>query len=162
MQRWQTSTTPLKAQKLSLSNLHKHGKVRCSAADFPVCQKTCFLTDWQRSKEPPRQANRTRRRTGGTVAFGLRSKSKCLAQQGLFTNSEKDAFLLLIRQKTDKIANRQNLHFDGWRLFWHSEKRIRASALILFDLGKLWFNRQELAAKDLPTSRRRVIQRFLS
>ena len=62
-------------------------------------RKSRLLTDWQRSKEPPRQANRTRRRTGGTVAFGLRSKSKCLAQQGLFTNSEKYAFLLLIRRK---------------------------------------------------------------
>ena len=38
----------------------------------------------------------------GTVEGGLRSKSKCLAQQGLFTNSEKYVFLLLIRRKQTK------------------------------------------------------------
>ena len=43
--------------------------------------KKYFSAGWQRSRKPQRQANRTRRRTGGTVEGGLRSKSKCLAQQ---------------------------------------------------------------------------------
>ncbi len=59
---------------------------------FSVCQKTCFLTDCQRSKEPLRQATRSRRRTGGTVGSELCSKSKSLAQQ---------AFSPLIRQKPE-------------------------------------------------------------
>ena len=43
-----------------------------------------FSAGWQRSRKPQRQANRTRRRTGGTVEGGLRSKSKCLAQQAFY------------------------------------------------------------------------------
>ena len=59
--------------------------------------KNLFLTNWQRSIETPRQANRTRRRIGGTVESGLRSKSKCLAQQ---------AFSPLIRQKSKIFATK--------------------------------------------------------
>ncbi len=60
-----------------------------------VCQKTCFLTDCQRSKEPLRQTTRSRRRTDGTVGSELCSKSKSLAQQ---------AFSPLIRQKSEIFA----------------------------------------------------------
>ncbi|MBQ6889682.1 MAG: hypothetical protein IJN53_01475, partial [Oscillospiraceae bacterium] len=51
-----------------------------SGTDFSLSKKY-FSTDCQRSRKPQRQANRTRRRTGGTVEGGLRSKSKCLAKQ---------------------------------------------------------------------------------
>ena len=49
--------------KAVVGNAVNNAVRRSFCVPHPVCQKTCFLTDWQRSKEPQRQANRTRRRT---------------------------------------------------------------------------------------------------
>ena len=65
----------------------EHSYILQKDREFPLpvfsLSKKEFSTDWQRSKKPPRQTNRTRRRTDGTLGSGLCSKSKHLAQQAL-------------------------------------------------------------------------------
>ena len=39
---------------------HKENACSKSGTRVSVCKKTCFLTDWQRKKKPPRQATRPR------------------------------------------------------------------------------------------------------
>ena len=71
------------------------GKRAAEAALFSL-SKTYFLTDCQRSKAPPRQANRARRRTGGTVGGGLRSKSKCFPEEKKRSAGNPGAFFSLL------------------------------------------------------------------
>ncbi|MBQ6890585.1 MAG: hypothetical protein IJN53_06195, partial [Oscillospiraceae bacterium] len=78
-----------------------------------------FSTDCQRSRKPQRQANRTRRRTGGTVEGGLRSKSKCLAKQA-FSLHFKQMLYFKIASILKIAPNCQKLHFDGLGLYRHS------------------------------------------
>ena len=90
------------------------------SAGAAVCQKTSFLTDWQRSLKPARQATRTRRRTGGTVEGELRSKLKSLAQQALLSPhpSKITDFCHLPFKGEGFVRNRCFiLLFNGWRLF---------------------------------------------
>ena len=67
-----------------------------------ACQKTCFFDRLAEVKGAAKTSKPHSSAYIGTVEGGLRSKSKCLAQQGLFTNSEVFAFLLPFRRRKAK------------------------------------------------------------